>query len=230
MLLVLSCNSINHRNVKLIKQQMAHLEVEPKKSTPWLWIILALIALAAIFFFFKGCGKGSDNVATTDSTSTTADTTKALAATAPDWGSVDFNSPRTTDPDVTDTSIYVSGNDKYTIYSLGNNILFPTDQNALQGSADSKLKQIVASLNKRFKGAVIGVYGSTDSKGDAAHNKQLGTDRANAVKDWLVKNGLDADKVSVQSLGETEPVATNATAGGRQQNRNVSIVAFPQSN
>jgi len=210
---------------------MAHLEVEPKKSTPWLWIILALIALAILFFVLRGCGSKPTQLATTDSTSTSsADTTRALAVTSPDWGSVDFNSPRTTDADIADTSIYVSGNDKYTIYSLGNNILFATDQNALQGSADAKLKQIVTSLNKRFKGATIGVYGSTDSKGDSAHNKQLGTDRANVVKDWLVKNGLDADKVSVQSLGETEPVATNATAGGRQQNRNVSIVAFPASN
>ncbi len=98
---------------------------------------------------------------------------------------------------------------------------------ALQSNAENKLKLILASLNKRFKGAQIGVYGSTDATGDAAHNKQLGADRASAVKDWLVKNGIDADKVSVQSLGESKPVATNATATGRQQNRNVSIVAFP---
>lgn len=209
---------------------MAHLEVEPKKSSPWIWILLALVALAVLFFLFKGCGNKSANIATTDSTSTAVDSTKALAVTSPDWGSVDFNSPRTTDPDISDTSIYVSGNDKYTIYSLGDNILFETDKNTLQGSADTKLKQITASLNKRFKGATIGVYGSTDSKGDAAHNKQLGANRANAVKDWLTSNGLDADKVSVQSLGESEPVATNTTASGRQQNRNVSIVAFPASN
>ncbi|RWY48153.1 OmpA family protein [Mucilaginibacter gilvus] len=209
---------------------MAHLEVEPKKSSPWIWILLALVALAVLFFLLKGCG-GSKQVASTDSTSTvTGDTTKALAATGPDWSTVDFNSPRSTDSDIGDTSIYVSATDKYTIYSLGNNILFETDKNTLTSSADVKLKMIVASLNNKFKGATIGVYGSTDSKGDAAHNKQLGTDRANAVKDWLTKNGLDADKVSVQSLGENEPVASNATAGGRQQNRNVAIVAFPVSN
>ncbi|MBD1365103.1 OmpA family protein [Mucilaginibacter sp. ZT4R22] len=212
---------------------MAHLEVEPKKSSPWIWILLALVALAVLFFLFKGCG-GSKEVATTDSTSTgnaIADTAaKAAAATAPDWNGVDFNSPRSTDSDIADTSIYVSGNDKYTIYSLGSNILFETDKNTLTGSADAKLKTIVESLNKRFKGGTVGVYGSTDSKGDADHNAQLGADRANAVKDWLTKNGLDADKVSVQSLGETEPVASNSTAGGRQQNRNVAIVAFPASN
>jgi outer membrane protein OmpA-like peptidoglycan-associated protein len=209
---------------------MAHLEVEPKKSSPWIWILLAIVAIAVLFFLLKGCG-GDKQVATTDSLGTvSADTSKALATTGPDWSSVDFNSPRSTNSDIADTSIYVSGNDKYTIYSLGDNILFETDKNTLTANADAKLKAIVTSLNNKFKGATIGVFGSTDSKGDAAHNAQLGTDRANAVKDWLTKNGLDADKVSVQSLGETEPVATNATAGGRQQNRNVAIVAFPASN
>ena len=210
---------------------MAHLEVEPKKSTPWLWILLGLVVLAVLFFLLKGCGNGTGNKAVADSTgnTTASDTSskKVIAATQPDWSKVDFNSPETPDADITDKDVSVRGNEQYTIYTLGEDILFATDQNALQGSAEAKLKLITASLNKRFKGAQIGVYGSTDATGDAAHNKQLGADRANAVKDRLVKNGIDADKVSVQSLGESKPVATNATATGRQQNRNVSIVAFP---
>jgi outer membrane protein OmpA-like peptidoglycan-associated protein len=214
---------------------MAHLEVKPKKSNLWwLWLLLALIVLALILFFAKGCNnKGAATFDKDTTAAATADTsagTQAVAATAPDWSSVDFNSPTSADPDITDKDIAVSGNDKYTIYTLGENILFPTDQNALQSSAESKLKQITASLNKRFKGATIGVFGSTDSTGTAGHNKQLGADRANAVKDWIVKNGgVDQSKVSVHSLGESKPIASNATASGRQQNRNVSIVAFPES-
>ena len=214
---------------------MAHLEVEPKKSKPWLWILLALVILAILFFFLKGCGNGKNTqVAATDSTNTTDTSSKAnaaagdaVAATQPDWSKVDFNSPETPDADITDKDVSVRGNDKYTIYSLGEDILFTTDKSTVQAGAEAKLKQITSSLSKRFKGSVIGVYGSTDATGDAAHNKQLGADRASAVKDWLVKNGIEADKVSVQSLGESEPVATNATKTGRQQNRNVSIVAFP---
>ena len=166
---------------------------------------------------------------TTDSSATTMDTTSStvIAATQPDWSTVDMNAPETHDADITDKDVTVRGNNDYTIYSLGEDILFATDQNALQPTAEAKLKQIASSLNNRFKGAVIGVYGNTDATGDAAHNKQLGADRANVVKDWLIKNGVEADKISVQSLGEAEPVATNATTTGRQQNRNVSIVAFP---
>lgn len=202
---------------------MAELDVQPKKSSPWIWILLALIAIVILFFLLKGCNSKTTTVATTDST-----TTKTVAVTQPDWSKVDFNAAKANDADVTDPAIAVSGNDQYTIYTLGENILFATDQNNLQGTAGDKLKQIVASLNKRFKGSSIGVYGSTDSTGTAGHNQMLGAERAAAVKNWLVQTGgLDSTLVSIHSLGETKPVATNATATGRQQNRNVSIVAFP---
>ncbi|KAA5534531.1 OmpA family protein [Taibaiella lutea] len=208
---------------------MAHLEVTPKKSSPvWLWILLALVALAIIYFLVMRSDNKTEPVATTDTTTAAPPANKeVLAATEPDWDRVDFNSANSTDPDITDKDITVSGNDDYTIYSLGENILFATDQSAVQGNAEAKLKQISASLDKKYKGAYIGVYGNTDAVGTAADNKQLGAERAAAVKDWLVNSGgVENSKVSVHSLGEKEPVATNATASGRQQNRNVKIVAF----
>ncbi|MFD2146670.1 hypothetical protein [Mucilaginibacter antarcticus] len=106
---------------------MAHLEVEPKKSNPLLWIILGLVALAILFFLFKGCGKENAGTATTTDTtsSTTVDTSsrETVAATQPDWSKVDFNSPEITDADITDKDVSVRGNDDYTIYSLGEDIL-----------------------------------------------------------------------------------------------------------
>jgi outer membrane protein OmpA-like peptidoglycan-associated protein len=204
---------------------MAELDVQPKRSSPWwLWLLLVLLALVVLIFLFKGCNSKTTTVTTTDSTTST----KTIAVTQPDWTKVDFNAAKASDENITDPAIAVSGNDQYTIYTLGENILFATDQDSLQGTAGDKLKQIVASLNKRFKGASIGVYGSTDATGTAGHNKTLGAGRAAVVKDWLVKaGGLDSAHVSIHSLGETTPVATNATASGRHQNRNVSIVAFP---
>jgi outer membrane protein OmpA-like peptidoglycan-associated protein len=208
---------------------MAQLDVQPKKSNPWwLWLLFALIAIAILLFLVRGCNDHTGEVVTTDSTATK----QVIAVTQPAWDSVDFNSPALTDPDpdITDADIAISGNDRYTIYSLGENILFTTDQNALQGSAGAKLKQIAASINRRYKGASIGVYGSADSTGTAGHNKQLGADRAGAVKNWLVSDGgIDAANISIHSLGESQPVATNSTATGRQQNRNVKIVAFTNS-
>lgn len=202
---------------------MAQLDVQRKRSNPWwIWLLLALIALAILFFAARGCNGGNDAVTAADSTGTTA-----VAATEPEWNSVDFNLARSTDPDISDTDIAVSSNDRYTIYSLGENILFASGQNQLQAGAEDKLKQIVNVLNKRFKGASIGVYGNTDSEGSASSNKTLGAERAAAVKDWLTgAGGMNASAVSVHSFGESKPVASNATESGRQQNRNVSIVAF----
>ncbi|WP_069658519.1 OmpA family protein [Arcticibacter eurypsychrophilus] len=208
---------------------MAELNVQPKRSnSSWIWIVLALIALAILFFFFKGCDKENVKVGPGDSTAITSmNDANVLATTEPDWGSVDFNAPKSSYDEVTDQDISVSGNDAYTIYTLGENVLFATDQNALQESATAKLKQITASLDKRFKGAAIGIYGSTDSTGTAGHNKQLGAERAEAVKSWMIKNAsIPEDKISVHSLGESRPVSDNASALGRKQNRSVQIVVF----
>ena len=204
---------------------MAELDVQPKRSSPWwLWLLIAIIAVVILIFLFRGCNSKTTTVTSADSTITK----QTVAVTQPDWKTVDFNAAKTKDEAITDTSISVSGNDQYTIYTLGENILFATDQSTLQGSADDKLKQIASSLNKRFKGASIAVYGSTDSTGTAGHNQELGAQRAAAVKDWLTRNGgLDSAVISIHSFGENKPVATNATATGRQENRNVSIVAFP---
>lgn len=197
---------------------MAELDVQPKRNSWWPWLLLILLALAALFFLTKGCNNKAG---------TPAGDSTAVAATDPDWNGVDFNAPKSSYEEVTDPDISVTGNDRYTIYTLGENILFPSGENTLQGSAEAKLEQIAASLEKRFKGAFIGVYGSTDSTGTAGQNQQLGGARADAVKTWLVEKGkVSADHVSTHSFGETQPVSTNATAQGRQENRNVRIVAF----
>ncbi|WP_345955386.1 OmpA family protein [Mucilaginibacter sp. PAMB04168] len=211
---------------------MAELNVQPKSKTPWwLWLILLIVALALLFFFLRGCGNraGEQTSTTTDSTTTT-DTTIQLAATQPNFDSVDFNAPTTTYEEITDTAITVRGSEKYTIYSLGDNVLFAKGESALQGSASNQLKQIAASLEKRLKGSVIGIYGHTDSSGDKQANDELATKRAEAVRDWFVQNsGLASNKISVHSYGESEPVASNATAKGRKLNRSVEIVAIPDS-
>lgn len=179
---------------------MAQLDVQPKRSNPWwLWLIIAIVAIAIILFLLKGCNHKTTQIGTTDSTSTTnsdsMSTKQTVAVMQPDWNSVNFNAPKSSDPDVTDKDIAVSGNSKYIIYTLGENILFNTDQSTLQGSADKRLQQITASINKHFKNASIGVYGNTDSTGTTGQNKQLGADRAAAVKTgWLKMAALTQAK------------------------------------
>lgn len=212
---------------------MAEIDVKPKSKTPWwLWLILLLIVLGILYYFLRDNGavmKSSDGADTTTTTMVDSSSSTTVATTTP-WDNVNFDAPKASYDEITDTSISVRGGDKYTIYSLGENVLFPTDKSELQGSAGKQLQQVVASLQKRFKGAEIGVYGHTDSKGDQEHNKDLGAQRAEAVRAWLVSKGkIDESKVSVHSFGETQPVASNTTAQGRQQNRSVEIVAMPDS-
>lgn len=206
---------------------MAHLEVQPKKkSMTWLWLVLGLVIIAAILFFLMRSSNHdrSDTIATSD---TIASTAMPVAAAAPDWNNVNFNAPDTNYEEVTDKGIVVRSNDQYTIYTLGENILFESDKSALEGTADEHLKQIATSLHKRYPDAQIGVYGHADAKGTADHNAQLAAERAAAVKIWLIQHGdVNEKKISVHSLGESKPLASNNNPAGRQQNRSVEIVAF----
>lgn len=204
---------------------MANLNVQPKRQTPWwLWLLLILVGAAILYFILHNDRK------TSESALITRDTSVIAAATEPNWDRVDFNAPGVAYSELADTDIVVSAKDNYSIYSLGENIIFNTDDSSLQANADSKLSQIAASLNKRFKGAKIGVYGGTDATGSAYHNSKLGERRAETVKNWLVKKGdISAGNISVHTLGEGQPVADNSTAKGRKQNRNVQIVVFKNS-
>lgn len=205
---------------------MAHLEVEPKPSRPWwVWLLIAIILIALAALLINIYSNDDKQEIATNQTQTNI----PIAATIPDWSSVDFNSATMNDSDISDTEIQTRGNDTYTIYTLGENILFPTDGNDVSDNGKSKLQLISEILNKKYDGATIGVFGSTDSTGPAGENKELGKERAEAVKLWLSSNGkINPERISVQSLGEQQPVATNQSSEGRQQNRNVSIVVFPK--
>jgi outer membrane protein OmpA-like peptidoglycan-associated protein len=211
---------------------MAQLDVQPKrKSSVFIWIIFAILAIAAAVLLYRGCNRSEPlRVATTDSLakdSIKKVDTNVIVTTRPDWNAIDFNIPKASLDEVTDSAIIVRGNDKYTIYSLGENILFPANKSTLQSTAAEKLHQVAASLLKRYNTSEIAIYGHTDSVGSVGDNKALGTDRANAVRDWMVNEGhIDGAKITVHSLGEQKPVATNTTEKGRVQNRSVEIVAY----
>jgi OOP family OmpA-OmpF porin len=67
------------------------------------------------------------------------------------------------------------------------------------------------------------VHGHTDSTGPEAHNQRLSEARANAVRDYFIKQGISANRVRAKGFGETMPVASNDTAEGRAMNRRVEL-------
>ncbi len=213
---------------------MADLNVQPKQKKSVIpWLLLALGIIALIFFLMRGCNNDKGKEGATDSTSastsnSTGTTTDATGARGQAWGDVDFNAPAASYEEITDKNIDIRGNNNYGIYGLGENILFDEGKNTIRTDAEKNLKQVTASIEKRYKGGEVRVFGYTDAVGSAGYNKELAEQRAAAVRDWLVKNGsVSEDKISIEPVGEARPVASNSTEQGRQQNRRVEIVAKP---
>jgi len=219
---------------------MADLDVQPKKRTSWLpWLIGAIILLALLIFLLRSCNKNDTGAGTSDTTATnTTDTStnSVVGATTPvgtagntqgDWDNIDRNNaPAASYNEITNKDINVRGNDNYGIYSLSENILFETDKATIRKDAEQNLKQLAASINQRFKGGDVRIYGYTDSVGSKGYNKDLAQQRAEAVRTWLSTNGsIDSGHISLNAIGEGSPVATNATEQGRQQNRRVEVIA-----
>ncbi|MFC6224739.1 OmpA family protein [Hymenobacter artigasi] len=127
-------------------------------------------------------------------------------------------------PEIKQKSVTVTGDADFEVYSVDETVLFDTDKSMLKPTAAATLDEIVASIGQRFANKNVRVMGFADSRGDASYNLQLGHDRADAVKKYLVESGkLPNDKVSTESFGEQKPVATNETAAGRKANRRVEI-------
>lgn len=106
--------------------------------------------------------------------------------------------------------------------SLRNEILFDFDSSALRSQSRSTLQEL-ASVLARYPDQSVSVAGHTDSEGSDSYNQRLSEQRAAAVKNYLVGQGVPGNRIAAFGYGETRPVATNATAEGRQLNRRVQI-------
>lgn len=112
---------------------------------------------------------------------------------------------------------------------LAADVLFEFDRADLLPRAEEVLTRAAAMIRERAQGTVR-IEGHTDSKGDDAYNQRLSEQRAAAVRDWFVRNGLDGFTFQTAGMGERQPVAPNEKPDGsddpdgRQKNRRVQIV------
>jgi outer membrane protein OmpA-like peptidoglycan-associated protein len=102
-------------------------------------------------------------------------------------------------------------------------VLFDTAKFTLRPLAREKLAK-VAGIVSGHPGLRLDVEGHTDSVGGDDYNQQLSEQRGGAVRDYLVQAGMAAGSVTSRGFGKTQPVASNDSAQGRQQNRRVEIV------
>ncbi|MGC9973447.1 MAG: OmpA family protein [Bryobacteraceae bacterium] len=102
-------------------------------------------------------------------------------------------------------------------------VLFDTAKYSLRPLAREKLAK-VAGIILGHPGLRLDVEGHTDSVGGDDYNQRLSEQRGSAVRDFLIRQGMPADSVSSRGFGKTQPVVSNDTAAGRQQNRRVELV------
>jgi outer membrane protein OmpA-like peptidoglycan-associated protein len=113
------------------------------------------------------------------------------------------------------------------VITLSGSVLFASAKSDLLAQAQVKLSQVADALVKQDPDSKIVVQGFTDSQGAASFNQDLSQHRAEAVREYLVSHGIAPDRVTAQGMGPGNPVADNATAEGRADNRRVEIVVQP---
>ena len=101
-------------------------------------------------------------------------------------------------------------------------ILFDTGKATLKTESVSVFVDIIKILNE-YPTARFTVEGHTDSVGSESLNQSLSEKRANSVRDFLIKEGIAAERLQAIGYGEAKPIATNNTSAGRSQNRRVEI-------
>jgi outer membrane protein OmpA-like peptidoglycan-associated protein len=102
-------------------------------------------------------------------------------------------------------------------------VLFDFNQATLKPGAKLRLAK-VSGIILAYPDLKLEIDGFTDNKGTPEYNIGLSEKRAKTVRDFLVTQGVGPDTVNTRGYGESNPVATNATASGRQQNRRVELV------
>lgn len=91
---------------------------------------------------------------------------------------------------------------------------------------DGEQRQKVADISRyidKVSDGTVSITGHTDNTGLAETNMKLGLDRANFAKDYLIRNGISADKITTSSKGQMEPIADNATEEGKAKNRRTVV-------
>jgi outer membrane protein OmpA-like peptidoglycan-associated protein len=196
---------------------MANETNSPKRNSWIIWLIVLLILVLIGFYVFSK--RNTEVTAEAASDSSTIESTINNH-----WTGVEPNLPNEEFDELKDTNLAVRGNDQLAIYSLDETIVFDVGDTTIKPAAAEKIANIMRSAEKRFPSGEIRIYGYADNTGDAATNKKIAEQRAQVVRNWIVKNTkIPVARISLNPIGEAEPIASNRTEAGRQKNRRVEI-------
>ena len=105
-------------------------------------------------------------------------------------------------------------------------LLFDTGSNSLQPGAYDRLRSMSRTLNNYPKSDIV-IKGHTDGSGSEGFNQELSEKRADAVRTFLISEGVVPSRITAIGFGESMPMASNDTESGRSQNRRVEIEIRP---
>jgi len=112
------------------------------------------------------------------------------------------------------------------VLRMPSDVTFASNQSSINPRFDATLDDVAAVLN-RYDQSTIDIIGHADSDGADDYNLDLSRRRASSVAQYFVSRNVLADRLYVDGKGESEPVASNATAEGKAQNRRVEILIRP---
>ena len=109
--------------------------------------------------------------------------------------------------------------------TFASGLLFPYDSDVLQPAARTNLIELANSL-KKYPESQLLIVGHTDDTGSDSYNMGLSQRRADAAAAFLQSQGIARSRIQTSGKGESEPVATNESDAGRQQNRRVEVAIY----
>lgn len=112
------------------------------------------------------------------------------------------------------------------LLNIPSGVTFATNSYAIQPQFQKTLDDVAATL-ATYNQTYIDVYGHTDSTGNDAINVPLSQNRAQSVATYLTNHGVTSARIGTQGFGASQPIASNSTVEGRQQNRRVEIKIVP---
>jgi len=111
------------------------------------------------------------------------------------------------------------------VVTFDSGLLFAFDSDAIRGSTRGNLDELANSLNK-YRDSELLIVGHTDSKGTDSYNQDLSERRSSSARRYLVGQGVASSRIQTRGVGESEPIATNSTEAGRQENRRVEVAIY----
>jgi outer membrane protein OmpA-like peptidoglycan-associated protein len=113
-----------------------------------------------------------------------------------------------------------------TVITIPGSVLFASAKSTLLPNAQDKLALVADALKDQEDRQIV-VEGHTDSQGTGAFNQGLSQGRAQAVRDYLVSRGVQAERIRAEGFGSSRPIADNSSPEGRANNRRVEIIVRP---